>query len=187
MLRVGDVAPGFCERPIFGRDVDLLALAGSRPVGLCFVGHTNSPISHRAFQELHDHVRDFDLADVELLVVTPSGLTVARDFVPRYHVLFPVISDLEGKIFDAYSVGTSTRLDALQLFRPDLLRDVARRFKGGIGPRALSLEGQEARLPAEFVISPQGRIAYARYSETVMALPDVVSLLEAGKACRLSA
>jgi len=184
MLRTGEPSPTFRARPVFGRDVDLESAPPTRPLAIAFVQHTNSPMARRALALLQNSVREFDLSDIDLLAVTPTSLLIARDFVPRFHVLFPVIADPERAIFERFQVPRAGRMQALRAFRPAMLVETARSLQEGFGPNALSLEGQETQLPAEFVVTPGGEVAHARYGASITDMPDVDAMLAAGRACR---
>ncbi len=138
MLNVGDAAPHFCERPVFGYDVDVAAITEKQPMAICFLQHTNSSLARRAAADLQAAYRGFDLAGVFLVAVSPTGLKVARDFVPRFHVLFPVIADPERRLFDLFQVDRAGRREALKNLKPSLLVETARHLQQGFGPEALS-------------------------------------------------
>jgi peroxiredoxin len=184
MLRIGQAAPKFCTRPVFGRDVDLEAWTRDKPLAISFVQHTNSPMARRALTLLQTSARDFDLADINILAVTPTSILIARDFVPRFHVIFPLIADADRVLFDLFEVPRAGRMQALRAFRPAMLVETARSLQEGFGPDPLTLEGQETQLPAEFVIAPGGEVVYAHCGAAITDMPDVEAILTAGRACR---
>jgi len=184
MLKVGDRAPGFLERPIFGYDVDVAALTGDKPLALCFMQHSNSPLARRAAAQLQEAYREFDLADVHLVAITPTNLKVARDFVPRFHLLFRVIADPERRLFELYGVGEAGGRDSLKNLKPSLLVETARHLQQGFGPDALSFEGTQRQLPAQFVIAPGGSVAYVNYGRSITDPIDVEAIVNAGRACQ---
>jgi len=184
MLKVGDKAPTFQERPIFGYDVDVGGITADKPLAICFLQHSNSPLARRAAAELQEAYREFDLADIDLAAVIPTSLRVARDFVPRFHLLFRVVADPDRKLFEQYGVGEAGSRDSLKNLKPSLLVETARHLQQGFGPDALSFEGTQRQLPAQFVIAPGGALAYVNYGSSITDSLDVEAILNAGRACR---
>ena len=184
MLKVGDRAPVFKARPVFGYDVDVAALTAERPLAICFMQHSNSPLARRDTAQLQEAYREFDLSDIHLVAITPTRLRIARDFVPRFHLLFRMIADPEHQLFDAYQVGRAGKRDALKNLKPSLLVETARHLQQGFGPDALSFEGTGDQLPAQFVIAPGGALAYVNYGRSITDPIDVGAIISAGKACQ---
>ena len=71
---------------------------------------------------LQSRVADFDLAGVGLYALTPSTLVSAQDFVPRHHLLFPLIADPERSIHRLYGAGRMGPRQALQSLQPEGLK-----------------------------------------------------------------
>lgn len=184
MLKVGDRAPEFNARPVFGYDVDVAALTADKPLALCFMQHSNSPLARQAAAQLQEAYREFDLADIHLVAVTPTNLKVARDFVPRFHLLFRIIADPELALFERYQVGRAGKRDALKNLKPSLLVETARHLQQGFGPEALSFEGTSNQLPAQFVIAPGGSLVYVNYGRSITDPIDVEAIIAAGKECQ---
>lgn len=104
MLEPGLPAPALDALPVFGAPVHLHALTARQPAVVCFVRHLGSPAARSALGRLQAAMPEYDRRGVALVAVTRSGLGIARDFVPRHHLLFPLICDPEGQHFTAWGV-----------------------------------------------------------------------------------
>lgn len=172
MLQVGDRAPPFSLQPVFGRPVRVPEEGDGRSLVLCFVRPLWSPWARAALARLQESFADFDRAGARLVAVTPSSRAVALDFVPRYHVLFPVVVDREGELCERYRVGRDRWLaGTVRALVGGEFRRVPHVLGFGVGRP----EGALRRLPAEFVVR-NGRLAYVRYARSITALPDVEAL-----------
>jgi len=143
---------------------------------LCFVRSLSNPLTREALAILQRHWPRFDVEGVTVAAVTDSALSVAQDFVPRYHVLFPVICDPEHELFSAFEVGGDEALvGTVRALAQGGVRNAVRALRHGHGP----LERKQLKLPAEFVVAPDGRLLYSRYGRSMTDVPDVDELLAA--------
>lgn len=179
MLQVGEDAPRFSAQPVFGLHVELEKQTSRYPLVICFLPHTGSPFCREAMAKLQAAYASFDVNGIQVLVVTPASMDVANDYVPRYHILFPVVCDPQFELFGLYDVPKGGASGALKSLRPDKLVQNLRAFRRGLGP----VEGVETQLPAFFVVAPGGKLAYAKYGTAISDQPDVDALLEAARQC----
>ncbi len=180
MLQVGDTAPTLTLRPIFGLTQPVPPGAGGAPLVLCFVRPLASAFSRAAMAAIQERYADFDRAGVPLYVITRTDLTQARDFVPRYHVLAPVVVDQDGSLHDRFGVGVDRGLgrSLAGLASPATLRSALDALQHGHGkPHPLITQ-----LGAQFVVAPDGRLAMASYDRTIFDLPDLDALLACASA-----
>ncbi|NOY25679.1 MAG: redoxin domain-containing protein [Oligoflexia bacterium] len=181
MLRPGDAAPSFVARPVFGLPIPVPPPASARPMVLCFVRNLASPFTRAAMADIQNRYADFDRDGFPLLVITRTDITMARDFVPRHHVLAPVVVDQDGALHRAYQLGTKNAL--VGTFKTLLSRAglssarEAIRYGHGRPHRQLS------QLGASFVLGSDGRIRLARYDSSVTDRPDLDGLLACARAC----
>ena len=112
---LNQLAPDFEAKPVFGKRLLLQKEAQTRPLVLVFVPGLASPVARNHLASLQSRVADFDLAGVGLYALTPSTLVSAQDFVPRHHLLFPLIADKDrpASIIDTQSQALNTRLRQL--------------------------------------------------------------------------
>lgn len=139
-------APPLRAQPVFGLDVDLAAWSARGPVVLVFTRYLGSPHARATLFALNEAYPDFDREGVQLAAVTDSSLRAARDFVPRHHLLFPLICDPEREHYAAFEVPTGGPGDV-----PRAL------LSGALDPSVLSLghgrvDGQLLQRPAAFVV-----------------------------------
>ena len=176
MLQAGQQAPQFLRRPVFGLELDLEELTSSRPLALVFVGSLGSEQGMRILMSLQSQCSEFEREGVGLLAVTSSGLLLARDFVPRHHLLFPLIADPDGELAEAYQVGDAGLRHLLQGWSPAGLRSRLRLFQQGLGWQ----RDPRADLPAAFLVSPGGSLAQVQY-ESASSTLDIDSMLRVSR------
>ncbi|RME20990.1 MAG: hypothetical protein D6798_19170 [Deltaproteobacteria bacterium] len=180
MLHVGDAAPTVTLRPIFGLARSVPPAAGEGPLVLCFVRPFASPFSRAVMAAIQARYADFDRVGVQLMVVTRTDLAEARDFVPRYHVLAPVVVDVDGALHDRFGVGVDKGLvrSLAGLASPATVRTAVDALRHGHGrphPRI-------TQLGAQFVVGPDGRLAMVHYDRTIFERPDLDALLACASA-----
>ncbi|MES2643794.1 MAG: AhpC/TSA family protein [Myxococcota bacterium] len=172
MLRPGDPAPAFRVQPVFGLPVQ----TGVRPLVVLFLRSLSGGLARAAITEAERALPRLDAAGVGMVAFTRCDLTLARDFVPRQHVLFPIVVEPDNARFDAWGVGRDRGLvRSLVGLRPDTLRTLLASLTLARGRP----EGGADLLPAEFLLGADGRVRYARYARTVADLPDVEALCAA--------
>lgn len=172
MLQVGDLAPPLRVQPVFGMPVK----TGGRPLVVCFVRSLSGGFARAAIARLEAAWARFDAAGVGVVVLTRCDLTLARDYVPREHLLVPVAVDPTGAVFDAWGVGRDRGLaGTLRGLRPSHLRGLGEALSHG---RARPDGGLDL-LPADFVVGADQRLRYVKFGRTLFDLPDIEALWEA--------
>ena len=181
MLTVGEVAPSFRAQPVFGLPVDVEDHTSRYPLVICFVSSLGSPLTRQTLADLQENYAKFDVIGAQVVAITRSGLPVCQDFVPRHHVLFPVLSDPDGDLYTQYQVTGSGWKLAVKALDPRSVRKAMNSIKLGVGRP----ERGNSQLPAEFVVAPGGELVHARYGTAVSDTPEVAQLLAAAeRACR---
>ncbi len=169
MFQVGERAPQFTLNLVSGLPVDMkrqaTVLAFLRPVTGC-----QSRVAVNLLQEAWGR---FDAAGMSVVGLTQAPLEFARDFVPRYHVLFPMVCDESGEFFEAYGTTRDTGyMGTLKSLRPSSVRLAFEALNlGRAGPQLPSTQ-----LPAFFVIATDGTVKYARYGTSITEQPDIEAL-----------
>ena len=171
MLSIGDPAPRFERQPVFGLPVQV---PSSAPLLLCFVRSLSSPLTRERLAQLQLRNADFDVLGIRIAVITDSKVELAQDFVPRYHVLAPVVCDPEQLLFEEWGVGGHNpvlgRIRGLGLAN---VRGAFRALKHGVRP----IEPRQLRLPAQFLVQ-DGKILAAHYAQSVGEGLGLDALLE---------
>lgn len=174
MLRPGDAAPMFTLQPVMGLPVKL---EGHVTV-VCFLRPLEGSVSRTAIATLQEAWSRFDAEGIQLVGITRTDLTFGRDFVPRYHVLFPIVIDETGEYSQAYDIPCDKGfMGTLKGLRPEAVRTFVGSLEHGRGaPRLPS-----TILPAEFVIGRDGAVRYAHYATSVLDQPDIEALWNAAR------
>lgn len=176
MLRPGDLAPAFHLQPVFGRPVDLDQLTARRPVVLVFLRAATATQSRIAVETLHELMPRLDAEGIPLIGFLRGGRESVYDFVPRHHVLFPVVWDETGEWYAAYGVQEDKMyLGTLRHAGAGVLRSAIAALGEGRGP----IEDGNNVLPAELVIGPGRRVVYAHYADSILHQPNLEDLWEA--------
>lgn len=166
-LREGDPAPPFLLQPVSGLPVEV---GPSGPVSVLLflrpLASAHSRLTVGLLQQQHDA---WD--GIQVVQFTRSLEENVRDFVPRHHILLPVVNDLPGRWYAAYGVGRDRAL-ARSLADVTGWMRLPQTLLAGMGRP----EGCYDQLPAAFVIDGHGRVARAWYGRSVLALPDLDAL-----------
>ena len=177
-LSAGSPAPEFERKPVFGLPVRVPD--GAKTLVLLFIRHLGDPFARQTLAEVQDRYADFDRLGIKLVAITQTELVTAQDFVPRYHVLCPVITDPEGTLQAQYGIGRDGMLTGTLrgLIGTDL-----KRIKNALGQGHGRKAGSSRQLSAEFVIEPGGQLVYANYGQSITDGPDLDELLRIARAC----
>lgn len=172
MLQKGDPAPPFEARPVSGLPVVCPPASGL--LVLCFVRHLGSPFARQTLAELQGRFADFDRAGARVVAISHCGLTTARDFVPRHHLLFPLVADVDGALHKRFGLGHDRWfIQTMKGVARIPWRRTVRALRQGVGATG----GPIRQLSAEFVVGRDGRLAHASYACHVFAGPDLDALL----------
>ncbi len=166
-LVVGKKAPTLKAQPLFGLPVET---ATGRPMVVLFLRDLAGSTTRATVNHVHAAIGRFEAAAIPIVALTRTPLADARDFVPRHHLLFPVIVDESGEHFAAWQVGRDAWFSGtLRHLKPSQVRAVVGSLSNGRGlPRA-----PFDQLPAFFAIKADGTLAYARYADSVVEQPDL--------------
>jgi peroxiredoxin len=172
VLRPGEPAPRLEAQPVSGLPVRV----GEGPLAIVFLRSLSGWVAREAVARVTAAFSRFDEAGVRVVAVTRCDLELARDFVPREHVLFPVVVDETGAWFDAFGVGRDRGLLGT-LARPTLLPNLA----AALGRGRAKPDGGYDQLGAEVLVGADGIVRHARYARSVLELPDVEGLWDAAQ------
>ncbi|MDP2317683.1 MAG: peroxiredoxin-like family protein [Pseudomonadota bacterium] len=172
MLQAGDLAPAFRVQPVFGLPVQ----TSGRPLVVLFLRSLSGGLARAAVAQAQRALPTLDAAGVGMVAFTRCDLTMARDYVPREHVLFPIVVEPDGARFEAWGVGRDKGfVRSLTGLRPATVRTAF----ASLGLARARPEGGVDQLPAEFLVGADGHLRYAHYGRTIFDLPDVEALCAA--------
>ncbi len=107
--------------------------------------------------ELHQILPELGQKDIMLVGVVEGKRRAVYDFVPRFHILYPIIHDEKNELYDLYEVGKDRFLmKTLLELRPATVRMYLDNLKAGHGIPQRPMN----RLPAAFVLAPGGTISW---------------------------
>jgi len=100
-LRVGEPAPPFVLPAAIGQDISLHTLTG-KTVVLYFYPRDDTPGCTKEACGFRDAYAALTAAGVEVLGVSADSLRTHTKFAEKYHLPFPLLSDVEKTVATAY-------------------------------------------------------------------------------------
>ncbi|MHA1320876.1 MAG: peroxiredoxin-like family protein [Promethearchaeota archaeon] len=167
-IKVGDKAPHFKIESYNEGMIDLSELIGDQKIVVIFSRYFGCPICQLDFNILLEAVPEIKEKGAKLLYVTQSGEKVAKEFIEKYNVDFPIIPSSKEELYAEYGLGLMTA-GAVTKVRSKLKEA----SKLGIGHG--DFEGWEKQGPGQFVIDEQGNIIHER--KGWLLLPEILAVL----------
>ena len=167
-IKVGDKAPHFKIESYNEGIIDLSELIGKQKIVLIFSRYFGCPICQLDFNILLEKVSEIKEKGAKLLYITQSGEKVAKEFIEKYSVDFPIIPSSKDELYAEYGLGLMTA-GAVTKVRSKLKEA----SKLGIGHG--DFEGWEKQGPGQFVIDEQGNITHER--KGWLLLPEIFTVL----------
>jgi len=163
-LKVGQAAPLFDAITLDGRRLSLANYRGTR-VLLTFYRAAGCPLCNLRLWHLIDRSFAYRRQGLALIVFFESSAQVAHQYLDRLRPPFPVVPDLERKVYSLYGLESSLMgVARARLTRGADYREAAAK---GLGARQvqnlLQMDGHFARMPAEFLLGPDLRIRTAYF------------------------
>jgi peroxiredoxin Q/BCP len=182
-FQAGLAAPSFETADIFGQPVNLSDYAG-RTVLLSFFRNAACALCNLRVHELIQRYPDYRERGLEIIAVFESSLASIAQYVGRQDAPFAIVADPAAELYDLYAVEVSADKIAKTMGRPETERAVAEAAAHGF---ALTKEAGSnfERIPADFLIGPDGRILRAQYAEYVtdhLSFETIDELLPAAQA-----
>jgi peroxiredoxin Q/BCP len=100
-LTEGQDAPDFSLQATGGRTVSLASLKG-KPFVLYFYPRADTPGCTKEACAFQDSLPDFSKLDVTVIGVSKDGMKALEKFAEKYTLAFPLASDPETKVINAY-------------------------------------------------------------------------------------
>ena len=167
-IKVGDKAPHFKIESFNEGMIDLGELIGTQKIVVIFSRYFGCPICQLDFNILLEAVPEIKEKGAKLLYITQSGEKVAKEFIEKYNVDFPIISSSKDELYAEYGLGLMTA-GAVTKVRSKLKEA----SELGIGHG--DYEGWEKQGPGQFVIDEQGNIIHER--KGWLLLPEIFAVL----------
>ena len=162
-LEPGQPAVPFTAQTIDGSAISLSQFAGT-PVLLMFFRYASCPMCNL---RLHDLAKEYaSLRDRRLAVVAffHSPTHAIRAHAGGRQYPFPLVADPEFRVYRMYGVETSWPRLLLSIAKPSFyvsfFRSLVHGFWGGMA-------WQMAKMPADFLVGPDGRLVAANYGRDI--------------------
>jgi peroxiredoxin Q/BCP len=158
-LNVGDLAPPFQTQDIDGRSIDL-STPRKGLLLLAFHRFAACPFCNLRIHELTSRYDAYERKGLRAIAIFESSVPNLRTGLANRKLPFPVVSDPKRALYQQYGVEHSV-LGVLRTI-PHMGAVTSETKKLGITPR-VEREGSISRMPADFLITPAGRIHTAFY------------------------
>ena len=173
-LTVGQPAPRF--ETVDQKDQPLVFPDGfsGKKVVLSFLRYLGCPLCLMKLDELVAHYPDYTGRGAELVAVVQSVPGHVKRFAERKKIGFRLLSDHERRLYQLYQVPIG---GAKEYLAPAvLMATVQATLKGHMHGR---FGGHELQIPADFIIGPDGKIAFVHYGKDVSDFLTHAELLAA--------
>ncbi|HEX8034797.1 MAG TPA: redoxin domain-containing protein [Ktedonobacterales bacterium] len=162
-LAIGQMAPAFATYDLYGSPVALENYRGVN-VLLSFYRFAVCPICNVRMHQLAQQAEAYQRRGLYFIACIESSNENAHYYLDRTNYPFPLIPNLGGSLYQAYGVGSSMfGLMKGMLTHRQSYREASRLNLGGWNMRRM--DGNVARMPADFLIGPDGRIRLAYYGQ----------------------
>jgi peroxiredoxin Q/BCP len=154
-LKVGDKAPLFKLNSYNAGLIDLETLIGTQKIVLIFSRYFGCPICQLDLNILLEDAPKIKAKGAKLLYITQSGEKVAREYINKYNIDFPVIYSSKDELYIEYGLG---------LMNAGAVIEVRSKLKEAtkLGIQHGEYEGWEKQGPGQFVIDENGNIIHER-------------------------
>ncbi len=153
-IKEGDKASIFKLDSYNAGTIDLAELLGKQKIVLIFSRYFGCPICLVDLNTLMKRKSEIQEKGLKILYITQSGEKVAKEYIEKENIDFPVIPSSKDELYAKYGLGVMTNEAVKQI--PSKLKDVKKYgFEHG------EYEGWEKQGPGQFVIDEQGTIIHA--------------------------
>ncbi|MFX1455202.1 MAG: peroxiredoxin family protein [Promethearchaeota archaeon] len=152
-INEGDLAPVFTLESYNAGIINLSELRGQKIV-LIFSRYFGCPICLLDLNILMHRKKEVEDRGAKILYITQSGEKVAKEYIQKENIDFPVIPSSKDELYAEYGLGIMTKEAISQI--PSKLKEVREHgFVHG------EYEGFEQQGPGQFIIDEQGIIIHA--------------------------
>jgi len=152
-LKEGDEAPLFKLDSYNAGSIDLAEFKGQKIV-LIFSRYFGCPICLLDLSTLMKRKTEIENKGAKILYITQSGEKVAKEYIEKENIDFPVIPSSKDELYNDYGLGLMTA-GAFTKVRSKLKEATKLGIEHG------EYEGWEKQGPGQFVVDEQGTIIHA--------------------------
>jgi thioredoxin-dependent peroxiredoxin len=175
-LQPGDQAVQFSAETITGQTVSLEQFAG-RTLLLMFYRYASCPMCNLRLRDFAQHYPRLHERGLEVVAFFHSSAHKIRKHAGKQHYPFHLVPDPQFHVYRSYGVETSWLRFFLSMLLPsfyvDWIRSMQYGFWGGV-------DWQMGKMPADFLIGPDGRILKTHYGRDIgdhLAVEEVEAVL----------
>jgi len=175
-LKPGDKAVSFSAETITGKTISLDQFAG-KPLLLMFYRYASCPMCNLRLRDFSQHYASLHERELEVVAFFHSSADKIRRNAGKQQYPFHLVPDPQFNVYRKYGVETSWLRFSLSMFLPsfyvDWIRSMRYGFWGGV-------DWQMGKMPADFLIGPDGRILKAHYGREIgdhLAVQEVEAVL----------
>lgn len=167
-LKLGDKAPIFRLKSYNAGLIDLAKLLGKEKIVLIFSRYFGCPLCQLDLNILLEDYPKIKEKGAKLLYITQSGEKVAKEFIDKYHIDFPVIPSNKDELYADYGLGIMTSEAVMQV--KEKIKEAVK-----LGIQHGEYEGWEKQGPGQFVIDKDGKIIHER--KGWLLIPEILEVL----------
>ena len=161
----GDIAPAFATHDVFDQQVQI---GGQRDqyVLLSFFRNSACALCNLRVHQLIERYPQYQAQGLAVIAVFESSQESIRQYVGKQDAPFPIIPDPDGTLYNLYGVEVSEAKVQATLRHDQTQTIIAQAYEAGF---ELTEEpgSNFHRIPADFLLAPDGKIHTAFYAERV--------------------
>lgn len=128
---------------------------------LSFFRYASCPVCNLRVQKLIKNYASFSEKGLKIVAVFQSSSETIARYVGKQSAPFPIIADPEMRLYQLY--GVESRWSGL--FSVRVIRAALAAFGQGFAPGRM--DGPLHRVPGDFLLTPEGRVAVAHYGRDI--------------------
>jgi peroxiredoxin Q/BCP len=167
-IKEGDKAPLFELDSYNAGKIDLKDFIGKQKIVLIFSRYFGCNICQLDLNILLAAAPDIEKKGAKVLYITQSGEKIAKEFIEKKNISFPVIYSTKDELYANYGLGMMTKEAASQI-REKLKEATKEGIQHG------EFEGWEKQGPGQFVINEDGIIVHKK--EGWLDIPSIMDNL----------
>lgn len=159
-IATGQLAPTFSATTFKGEAVTVEQFRGKK-LWIAFHRWASCPLCNMRIREVIERYDEIEAQGIQLVAVFQSPPETIAKYVGAQDPPFPLISDPDMKLYAQYGVDVSWS----GLFYP---RVIVRAIQATLaGLLSVKIDGPIARIPADFLLDPEGLVWKAYYGDAV--------------------
>jgi peroxiredoxin len=176
-LKPGDPAIPFSVETVAGKRISLEEFRG-KPLLLMFYRYASCPMCNLRLHDFAQHYARLHERRLEVIAFFHSPARSIRRNAGKRDYPFHLVADPRFQVYRSYGVETSWPRFFLSMLLPSFYMDWVRGMRHGIWG---GVDWQMGKMPADFLIGPDGRILKTHYGREIgdhLAVKDVEAALD---------